>query len=697
MNTFSGLLRKAGKQRETSIRLRAITLAAQASAMIGVAAATQLWLVAAISIVILAFGHVNAYRAARTQPNPLLRLAAFAALHLALLWMLIGLFTTQPYPQAQFAILATAIISWELFSRLNLVSGLGFALVNLYVAATLSRDLSFGLFMLAWVGLLLAFLWTADTEDGLRDNPVVLRAVQAEAARPAQARLRGIAGWAARFGGALGVFAAIIFLATPHYMGSPLIKPFSFRFPIQSRPTGQVINPAVPLVQVEGWSNGQSDYYYGFSSSLDLSYRGGLTHDIVLYVRSPAASYWRAYAFDTYDGRSWSQSKQDVRTLPEEGSTYPLRRLPRGAQTFVQTFFVEQAMPNILFAGGDPASVVVAANGISVDDSGGIRVGEPLQPGMIYSVVSTPVDFDPADLRAAGASYPDDIAPRYLQLPATVSARTRALAQSISGHAPTAYDKVIAIRDYLLTHYRYDFYPPAQPPNTDSVDEFLFVDQRGVCEHFASAMVVMLRSQGIPARLASGYGSGDYNRITGYYEVHANDAHAWVEAYFPGSGWVPFDPTPGWIGDPQTGPVQRWLFSNALDNVDLSGLAAPMSQATQAGGRLLGQIAGPLAILIGIAILIAAGWLGAKRWSGWSAARQRSAWRSDPARRRVFGLYRRAQRAAGSYRGEAQTVGEHAQEGTGRIAEIAPLVEIAAYRPAPPREDEIERYTESTN
>lgn len=699
MNILSSLIpnliRQAAKQRETSIPLRVIAFAAQASSMIAVAVSTQLWLVAAIALVILAFGHVNAYRAAKTRPVLLLRVTAFVMLHAALAWMVIGLFTTQSFPQAQFAMLATAIISWELFSRLNLMSGLGFALANLYVAATLSRDLLFGLFVLIYVGLLLAFLWTADTEDGLRGNPIVLRAGHSTGETPragAASQLRGVNQWLIRFVLLLIVVASAIFLITPHYAGTPLIKPFSFRFPIRSHPNAQVINPAVPLVQVEGWSDGQSEYYYGFNSQLDLSYRGGLTKQIMMYVRSPAASYWRSYAFDFYNGRTWTQSSQDARYIPYDSPGFHLRDIPRRTQTFVQTFFIQQPLPNILFAGGDPVDVYVAADGISVDYTGGIRVGEPLQPGMIYSVVATPLTFDPAVLRVGGTEYPPEIASINLQLPETVTERTRSLARDITKNAPTPYDKTIAVRDYLLQKYPYDFYPPTQPPNTDSVDQFLFVDRRGVCEHFVSAMVVMLRSLGIPARLASGFGSGTFNQVTGYYEVHANDAHAWTEVYFPGSGWIPFDPTPGWVGDPQTGPVQRWVFSNALDQVDLSGISSPIGQMTQAGAQILSLAAAPIGVMLGLAVLVAALWMLFTRWRGWHSARQKLAWLHDPARQRIFRLYRKAQRKARSYRAGHQTAQQHAGDHA-ELAHIADLVDIAAYRPAPPSDLEIQTHS----
>ena len=238
------------------------------------------------------------------------------------------------------------------------------------------------------------------------------------------------------------------------------------------------------------------------------------------------------------------------------------------------------------------------------------------------------------------------------------------------------------MRDYLRDTYPYDFFPPPQQPNTESIDQFLFVDRRGVCEHFVSAMVILLRELGIPARLVSGFGSGDYNPITGYYEVRANDAHAWAEVYFPEYGWLPFDPTPGWNGDPRTGPVQTWIFSDLFVNVQLPSI--PFRQIFEAGAAALGQIGAPLMILaaLGAAVLI-----GRLAWTRWGlrrwALRVSHYARQDPARRRIFAIYRQAQRRLRSYRAAAQTPQEHAATQPA-LRELADLVDIAAYRPQPP-------------
>jgi len=143
---------------------------------------------------------------------------------------------------------------------------------------------------------------------------------------------------------------------------------------------------------------------------------------------------------------------------------------------------------------------------------------------------------------------------RYLQLPSALPGRVTALAAEVAGGGVTSrYDQVKAIEDYLQDSYSYTIEESKVPlSGSDFVDDFLFEQQMGYCVHFSTAMVVMLRTQGIPARWVKGFTAGDeIGEAVGLkqnYEVRASDAHAWVEVYFPGAGWVSFDPTPGFSG-----------------------------------------------------------------------------------------------------------------------------------------------------
>lgn len=693
------LLRKLASNRvrrdpEHSIPLRALTFAGQVVGVVALAQPTQMWIVAALAVVVLAFGHRHAYQH-RIQPNRVTRIVIFVALHLVFCWMFVGIFAAQPYPQAQVAMLAMVVVSWEVMSRLNLYSCFGMSLINLYVAATLSRDLTLGLFLLIYLAIFLAFLWQADSEDGVKDNPAILRTPKSQTPTPnPQSLITDHRSLITRSALALLASAIVIFFFTPHFASAPLIPPVTLRLPINRSPSSQIVNPALPVVQIEGvTSTGKSEYYYGFDSRLDLSYRGGLTDKIMLYVRSPAGSYWRSHAYDYYDGRTWTQSNTQLTRLSARGGGAYLFRfidpLPEG-DYFTQSFFIAQPLPNVVFVGGQPAQMLFPAEEVSIDSTGGIRAPETLQVGTQYTVYSLPQNYSPDDLRTAPSNYPDDIRATYLQISSTVPQRVRDLAFNTAISAPTAYDRTIAIRDYLKATYPYDYFPPPQAPGADSVDQFLFVDKRGVCEHYVSALVIMLRSLGIPARLAAGYGSGDYNAVTGYYEVHANDAHAWAEVYFSGYGWIPFDPTPGWNGDPQTGPVRTWIFSNFTDTLDLPSL--PVDQMTRMGAAFFGAAGGPLTVgvaLVGAVILSWGLWL---VWKGWRAGRplRPRGLRDHPARRAILDAYRRAQRQLRSQRSPTQTAREHAAVRS-EISDLVDAVEVAAYRPEPPEKSLVEK------
>jgi transglutaminase-like putative cysteine protease len=675
------------KEPEKSLRLRRLTFGAQLTGLLALGYTSQVWIVALLSAVLLVFGHRYALYHIQHKPIVTVRVAIFAAFHLAFLWMIAGLFTGQPYPQAQFAMLAMGIVSFEQFSRLNLYSGFGLALINLYVAATLSRDLTFALFLAAFLVLFLAFFWQADSEDGVKDNPTILRSTKTEHSRNAQRQLL-ITNYSLRFTPLIFLATLLVFLLTPHFAGRPIFMPISLQVPIRQNPSSEIINPAVPLVQIQGMSTDSGEYYYGFAGNLDLSYRGGLSDKIMMYVRSPAASYWRSHGYDFYDGRSWSQSGGgEIQTYSRNSVTgrFLLRSPAPPGQQFVQTFFIAQPLPNLVFMGGEPVELYIASNQIAVDNSGGVRVGEALKPPMYYSVVSVSQDFPPDALRNAGTDYPKHITDRYLQLPPTVTQRTRTLAFELTQSALTPYDKVTLLRDYLRDTYPYNYFPPPQQPDTDAVDQFLFVDKEGVCEQYVSALVVMLRSLGIPAQVVAGYGTGDYNPVTNLYEVRANDAHAWAEVYFPNIGWVPFDPTPGWNGDPRTGPVKTWIFSGLGESLNLPRL--PIGAIAETGAAIFAVAARPLILVAGLAGLAAIAW---GLWTLWINWRLRHPPRprglhDHPARRRIFDAYRRAQRRLRSKRALPQTVQEHATLRP-ELAGLADAVDIAAYRPEPPEE-----------
>ena len=159
-----------------------------------------------------------------------------------------------------------------------------------------------------------------------------------------------------------------------------------------------------------------------------------------------------------------------------------------------------------------------------------------------YEAVSSIPRVSPEALRAAATSYPDPIRDLYLQLP-HLDPRIPALAKQITARAHNPYDQARAIEQYLRARYTYTL-DLSGPPPADPLAYFLFDRRAGHCEYFAAAMAVMMRSLGLPTRYINGFLGGEYNDVGGDYIIRAQDAHSWVEVYFPGYGWMTFDPTP---------------------------------------------------------------------------------------------------------------------------------------------------------
>ncbi len=681
---------------EPSLRLRGLVLAAMLIPLLALVRVAPLGLPVLLAAVGIGLGHWYSYRY-RNGGGRLVRWFIFAAIHLALLWLCVGLVAGATLPQAQFAIFTQAITSFDLRYRRSLFNTLFISLANLYIAASLSRTAELGLYLILFAGLVLAVFYTAEAEDAAK-----AARLKPTSALAGQTRHRWRLFW---FGLSFGLAAllalCVAFLFTPRFAGRPIVPPFSINIPLRGGIKAQVINPGLPLVQVNGWSNDTGDYFYGFDSTLDLRYRGGLSDEIVMYVRSPSRSYWRSHSFDFYTGDSWQQSDPSLTPLPRRQGVYFQIDPPLGSpvlavaapssaeQQIVQSFTIVREQPNLIFAAYRPAELYIVAETASIDSGDAIRLPDTLKPGMTYSVVSYRPDFDPDKLRQAGTTYPPEIVPRYRQLPANISERVKQLALNLTAPHANNYDKVMALTNHLLTTYPYNFFPPPHPPGAEVVDTFLFEDKEGVCEQYATALVVMARSLGIPARLVTGYGSGDYNPLTGYYEVRLNHAHSWAEVYFPAYGWVPFDPTPGWTPQPYPTPVQTWIFSGA----EFLGIELPVADLVSGGVAGVVAVApflGLMALVGGWLVLFYYLWRWLKpRW-GRSSGQSYSLMPPNQTRLMILKLYEQGIRllARRKFRKREawETLDEYAASLSRfpALARLTHAVEIAAYRPEAP-------------
>src|SRR5205085_636290 len=199
-----------------------------------------------------------------------------------------------------------------------------------------------------------------------------------------------------------------------------------------------------------------------------------------------------------------------------------------------------------------------------------IQLARPVSPPYTYAVTEAVPNADVADLQKAGNEYPAWLAPYQSlyygnRLAAGYSVgrdnEIGALAQSIvnGAHATTPYDQAKAIENWFREkdRFTYTLLPPRAPVGVRPLDNFLFNSKKGFCQDFSTAMNVMLRMLGIPSRQMSGFGLGAYDEKTREYTVNSLDAHSWVEVYFPGYGWIPFEPTPDNSNFPITLPADR--------------------------------------------------------------------------------------------------------------------------------------------
>nr|WP_255648259.1 transglutaminase domain-containing protein [Pseudalkalibacillus hwajinpoensis] len=263
--------------------------------------------------------------------------------------------------------------------------------------------------------------------------------------------------------------------------------------------------------------------------------------------------YWRVETKDVYTGKGWESSVRD--RVMFEGSTETL---------FEDDVEVEAFDMKMNMTGNEEFDFIVHPGQVtSIETGKDVQLLENPLTGKVftqnlgesvvldnYNLEYESPTFSEKMLREASTEYPERLADTYLQLPETLPERVGALAEEITSEEDNPYDKARAIENYFVGNgFVYETTDVAVPgENDDYVDQFLFETQLGYCDNFSSSMTVLLRSLGIPARWVKGFTEGEFVAAAGdyrEYEVTNNNAHSWVEAYFPEVGWVPFEPTRG--------------------------------------------------------------------------------------------------------------------------------------------------------
>jgi hypothetical protein len=253
---------------------------------------------------------------------------------------------------------------------------------------------------------------------------------------------------------------------------------------------------------------------------------------------------WRGSSLSQFDGLRWFNPPVRDDWRPVERGVLLLRSATRRGRGHSLSYQVElnDIASDVLFFAGTPESITINVPSLRFSRGGTVRPpARTFIGGLRYAVRSyveeglTPMIVPPEPIA--------DLPPLdYLQLP-RLDERIPALAREMSSGAVGDFDKAKAIEIGLQTRYAYTLQLPSEHI-PDPLAYFLFVRRKGHCEYFASSMAVMLRTLGIPSRVATGFLSGVYNPMTGWQVIRASDAHSWVEAWIPGQGWTTFDPTP---------------------------------------------------------------------------------------------------------------------------------------------------------
>ncbi|BFU89188.1 MAG: membrane protein [Nitrospira sp.] len=320
----------------------------------------------------------------------------------------------------------------------------------------------------------------------------------------------------------------------------------------------------------------------GFSETVNLGAIGPIKRDpsVVMRVELPVSSsheasrfYLRGVAFDQYDGKSWTNRLNYRRAVSEDATgTYVLRgnrshAPPLHGETIRQNILLEPLDTPVLFAAPFIERVSGKFPNIQSDLTGSVYLPFPSSSRIEYSVLSRPNPVLPADFGSEPSLYPESFTRHFLQIPAQ-SERIAVLAREITHIHRTTYEKANAIQTYLTHNYRYSLDAPLAEQD-QPLEEFLFIRKTGYCEHYATAMVMMLRTIGIPARLVTGFLATEWNEYGNYYLVRQQDAHAWVEMHLPNSGWIKMDPTPPSIESVGSGSPAWHALGRMMDTIRL--------------------------------------------------------------------------------------------------------------------------------
>ena len=319
---------------------------------------------------------------------------------------------------------------------------------------------------------------------------------------------------------------------------------------------------------------GGSDMATGFTDHVQLGRIGQIQQStaVVMHVQIDGDTHgsydlkWRGVALGRFDGKVWSSPTEQFPLSRQDDGKFPLwhtarETVPKTVRPIHYRVLMEPIGTNIFFLAARPRFLNGTYRSVAADRAGAIYDLDLEHPVSLYDADSDLAEPTSQDLRSASGAIPPQIR-EYLQLP-MLDPRIPELARKITATADNPFDQAAAIERHLITNFGYTLEMSRVAPS-DPLADFLFVRKRGHCEYFASSMAIMLRTLGIPSRVVNGFRTSEFNDLTANYVVRASSAHSWVEAYFPGYGWISFDPTPGTPLGGATGWSRVSLYVDAM-------------------------------------------------------------------------------------------------------------------------------------
>lgn len=312
---------------------------------------------------------------------------------------------------------------------------------------------------------------------------------------------------------------------------------------------------ALPRVGGAGFGGNLSSFsnVTGFSNSVNLGEIGQLLQNDQIVMRARVEKSngkplnpvkWRGVALDNFDNKKWVKSDANLKEPPikNEGDFFLLDYAKNKDDLTIQTVYLEPIETPVLFIIAQPIAVQGNFQFLRKDSEGSVTFQRSGADRLSYKVYSDTTTPGLEALKSDDEIY-SSADNRYLQLPEKMDERIADLTGRITAKSLNRYDKAKAVENYLQTQFGYSLEMKAQ--GEEPLADFLFNVREGHCEYFATAMAIMLRSQGIATRVVNGFQQGEYNEMADVFVIRQKDAHSWVEVYFPGeNAWIQFDPTP---------------------------------------------------------------------------------------------------------------------------------------------------------